>query len=79
MIIRFAKNITILFVKQYKDKILNRLYSDRNFTPEAALAVNVKAVVLTSKPNLYFYVNNVDEIAYYDWLEFKELVTKRIF
>ena len=39
----------------------------------------IEAVVLASNPNLFYFVNDIGNVGYYDWLEFKELSVKKSF
>lgn len=41
--------------------------------------VTVKSIILTTKPNFYFYKNEIKDYIYCDWTKFKEKVEEHIF
>ena len=49
-----------------------------NIDKEEMKDITVNSIILTSKPNLYFFINEED-IQYYDWIEFKALVASHFF
>ncbi len=50
------------FINKDKNIILNNMYPDMNFTEEDIKNTSIKAVILSSKPNLYFFINELEGI-----------------
>lgn len=57
-------------VSQHKDEILQNLFSLQMQNENCEIV----ALILTTKPNFYFFANSCNELLYMDWIEFKEKV-----
>lgn len=54
------------------DSIKNNLFLEKIDIKE------VKTIILTTKPNLYFYVNRSDDYLYYEWNEFERKIVDKV-